>query len=360
MIGWIKALKGVGCEVGVDAIIRGQSENYAELTPEIFPLSPLSKMAIKMMGEGGANLYRGFPNLLGYYRSLKRRRPDVIIVRDLGRWFCLMAAMCAKMQGIKIIIYSQVKYGSQLSEKQFNAINKANNFFRSFWMTPISGENSYKGPSPEKLTYIPFVVDLHEGEKYDPSEVCRLLEIGKFTERKNHLLLLEALKNIKVQGHKFTLTIVGEVSNRAHEDYYSKVVNYIAENGLQGDVTIRINVPHNDMADIFKVSDLFILPATSEPASISVLEAAAYGIPVICSTTCGTKCYIRNQETGYIFEDRSVDDLMKALNWFFDQEDKQQLYRLCIENAKNEISAGNFLNLFDNALQSHFQMNLYR
>jgi len=360
MIGWIKALKSVGCEVGVDAIIRGQSENYAELSPEIFPLSPLSKMAIKIMGEGGANLYRGFPNIFQYYRSLKRRRPDVIIVRDIGRWFCLMAALYAKMQGIKVVIYSQLIMGSQLPEKQFNDVNKATKLFRSFWMTPIRGDISYKGPSPEKVVYIPFVVDLHEREDYEPAGVCRLLEIGKFIERKNHLLLLEALKNLKAEGRTFKLTIVGEISNSAHESYYNKVVNYITDNGLEDDVTIKVNVPHNAMSDIFKASDLFILPATNEPASISVLEAASYGIPVICSTTCGTRCYIRNEETGYIFKDRSVEDLQRALNWFYDQNDKQQLYRVCIENAKNEISAGNFINLLDKALQSYFQLSLYR
>ena len=56
-----------------------------------------------------------------------------------------------------------------------------------------------------------------------------------------------------------------------------------------------------------------MLPALREAASVSVLEAMAHSLPVICSDSNGTQCYIRPGENGYVFGTDDVDGLTAAM-----------------------------------------------
>ena len=52
------------------------------------------------------------------------------------------------------------------------------------------------------------------------------------------------------------------------------------------------------------------LPSSDEPAAVSHLEAMSHSLPVICSDSNGTRCYIRQGENGYVF--RTGDALESA------------------------------------------------
>ena len=67
------------------------------------------------------------------------------------------------------------------------------------------------------------------------------------------------------------------------------------------------------MDRIYERTDLFVLPSTLEPASISQLEAMAFSIPVICSDTNGSACYVENGHNGYLFRDNEEKSLKEAM-----------------------------------------------
>ena len=74
-------------------------------------------------------------------------------------------------------------------------------------------------------------------------------------------------------------------------------------------VKTKVNIPHTRMQDYYQDHDLFVLPATAEPASISVLESVGLGTPSICSDTNGTKFYLLENNFGLTFKDNNEDDL---------------------------------------------------
>ena len=47
---------------------------------------------------------------------------------------------------------------------------------------------------------------------------------------------------------------------------------------------------------------------------IQFLEALSHGCPVICSSQCGTKSYIKHNVNGYIFKNNSKSDLIKYIH----------------------------------------------
>ncbi len=360
MIGWVKALKSINIKVGVHAIMRGNTEDYSELQPKLFALSSISKVIIKIFGEGGVNMYRGFPNPILYLNALRKEKPDVIIVRGLKRWFPIMAAVYGRLLGVKIIIYSQETLYTNYTKKRMFQVEFINALFNSVWITPVLGKVNVKASIPKDSFFIPFVVTT-EGRRtalIPSNNITRILSIGKFTERKNHLLLLEVLLKIKQEGHQFVLTIIGELSGDDHNQYYQQVLEFLTSNNMQDDVILKTNVSHTSIEAFYQDADLFVLPARNEPASIAVLEAIAHGLPVICSTTCGTQWYIDHLQTGYVFESESPDDLEKGIFWYLQHSDKKRM-NAQVKDKGYEISMENYLKQFDKILYAKFCLNLF-
>ncbi|MGY5351719.1 glycosyltransferase family 4 protein [Wenyingzhuangia sp. IMCC45533] len=353
MTGWVKALISAGHRVEVHATLRGYTENYDEIKPIVFEDSAISKLLTKI-GKNGINSPKSFPPAYKYYKFLKANKPDYIIVRDISRYFSLLAALLAKILGIKTVIYSQALLNEKYSLKRQASFNFINWFFDSKWMTPLEGRSIPKKSDnvPSKMVFVPFAVTeiIFKNEFFYKNETKQILSIGKFVPRKCHLLLLESIKDMLSQGYKLHLTLVGEKSSDLHEIEFQKVVNYIDQYNLNEFVTLKTNIPHNEIGSLYKANDLFVLPAEKEPVGIVVLEAMGYGLPVVCSTSCGAKYYIDDDITGCIFEENSKIDLVKAIKWSYDDKNMKVFVKEGSKKIVSRISTQAFLSEFESKI----------
>ena len=106
------------------------------------------------------------------------------------------------------------------------------------------------------------------------------------------------------------------------------------------------------MSQFYKKADIFILPSTQEPASISVLEAGSYGLPVILSDTSGTRCYFKNNFDAKFFYDQDQKDLEKKMIFFLKFPNQLNKYRKnLINNFDKNMSFANYENHFNEILQ---------
>lgn len=347
MIGWVKAFVNAGDEVLINTMRQGYTESYDIVKPVVFKESLVATFLTKIFGNGGPNAPRSFPNIFTYFWYLRKEKPDVIIVRDITRWFSFLAAIYARGLGIKVVIYSQMPLYSKYSVKRKRTIDFINIFFGSFWMTPIKGNGKNAANLPNKVVYIPFVADVVEAAAMiKVNEPVSILMIGKFVDRKNHLELIKVLHDLKVLGYVFHLKVVGENSTPGHNEKLKEIRRYIVNNELENEVTILQNIPNEHMSDLYAESDLFILPASKEPASISVIEAMGYGIPVICADECGTSCYITDNLNGYIFKENDFVGLKICIEKYLNEKDKNAMRLNCRNEAQRLISSENFLNIF--------------
>lgn len=103
-----------------------------------------------------------------------------------------------------------------------------------------------------------------------PSHLPRLLAIGRFVPEKGFLLLIEALANIR---EPWTLTILGDGPERR------AIEECIERYGLRA----RVHLPGfvSNVTDYIRRADIFCQPSTSEGQGLALLEASAYGVPVI-------------------------------------------------------------------------------
>ena len=136
-------------------------------------------------------------------------------------------------------------------------------------------------------------------------------------------MMVHAVENL---GEKYPLhlTIAGELSNHFHQEYYDKITAYVREHGLEDRVTFYCNLNKTRVMEEYAKADLYVIPSTGEPASITVIEGMAFSIPVISGSDNGTANYIAEGKTGYVFKDCDQKDL----------EEKMELILCDRENLK--------------------------
>ncbi len=163
----------------------------------------------------------------------------------------------------------------------------------------------------EQIAYIPnFLVPSEFEPRYSPGKY--FLYLGRLSSEKGLLTLIEAF--MKITFGKASLAIVGEgpiktqLENMAKSDARIRFTGYLSGNTLK-------EITRNALA--------VIVPSEwYENAPISILEALAFGKPVVGSQIGGIPEMIDDAVNGYLFEPGNVDDLREKLELVLSMPDK--------------------------------------
>ena len=97
---------------------------------------------------------------------------------------------------------------------------------------------------------------------------------------KNHLLLIEALAEVKNDIPDISLVCTGNKT-----EYYSAIEKKLKELKLESSVKFLGIVPEEDLIGLYKNSELVVIPTLYEAGSGPLYEAMKYKVPVICANT---------------------------------------------------------------------------
>jgi glycosyltransferase involved in cell wall biosynthesis len=343
-VGLVKALLARGHRVVFHSLLHGNTEDHSVVAPLIIPEGRASKIVHRLSGEGGVNRPRAFPSPLAYYNELKREQADVLIVRGPTRAFSLVAAACARLLGVRVVFYSQDHLRRRYSAARRLATWLLLRLFCAAWYTPLLGA-ARSGHPPKGRYFVPFVVESDAAGR-KRLERPTILMVGKYNPRKNHLLLIEALAPIMAQ-REIDIVIIGECATPEQAELRGAVEKRVTELGLEDRITLVENLPYPRMPEFYRSAHLFVLPASDEPAAISVLEAIAFGVPAICSDSCGTRFYIEEGVTGGVFRSESLTDLERVLReWLEDEPRLREASTRCKEAAASAFSGDAFYERF--------------
>jgi glycosyltransferase involved in cell wall biosynthesis len=192
-----------------------------------------------------------------------------------------------------------------------------------------------------------------------PGEGPRILMIGKYhQERKKHLLLLQALSQLK-DRYRFTATIVGECATEAQRLKFKFIKHEAGCMKMAGMIDFKQNVPYNQIADLYATHHIFVLPAINEQYGVSVNEALGYGLPVICTDTCGASFNISDGENGYVIKSDDLEELTTALEILIsDYQRLSQMRARSLQYARENLSADVFYAKFSRLVRERFSIQL--
>ncbi len=144
--------------------------------------------------------------------------------------------------------------------------------------------------------------------------IHRILVPGRIIARKNQIMLLYYLRSYSdFQGKIF---FAGRIEDKM---YYSKLQTFIKRNHLQERIEFLGNVA--DMCAEYEKADLVVLPSLSEGTPNVVLEAYAYGRPVIVSDIEMEKDIVKNPNLRFSLSDiDEIDRCIKYVQTLSDEE----------------------------------------
>lgn len=167
----------------------------------------------------------------------------------------------------------------------------------------------YSGP----VHLIPMGVDV---ERFCPEPKARAqgdglvgVTVARLTWTKGHRFFLRAMRQAIDDGVDIRYQIVGAGTHRA------EIESEIATLGLEDRVTLLGQLGEDEVRDLLRKADLFALTSVGkgEAAPVSVMEAMACGLPVICSQIGGTGAMIETGVDGFLVGQEDVDAIAAAL-----------------------------------------------
>ena len=303
----VKALLDAGHRVSFAATVRGLSEVYDEL-------EPIMVGAIRMpqwTRKGSVS----WPEPFDFWKTMRELRPDVVVVRDAFTTFGTLAVASARALRAKVVLYSQNPMHRRIALWKVIANSLTARAASARHMTPVLGCPKRYRPPFGALMYVPFVMEpqTSPGRKaWFGCDALNVITVGKFVERKNHAMFLRAIARL-AERYPIRATIVGECEAVEARKLLSRIVEIRNGMGLGDRVQIKTNLSYHEVQREYAAHDLFVLPSSDEPAAVSHLEAMSHSLPVICSDSNGTACYIRQGENGYVFRSGDQDDLERCI-----------------------------------------------
>ena len=118
-------------------------------------------------------------------------------------------------------------------------------------------------------------------------EVPTLLYVGRIQPTKGTDVALEAFRILADQVEDSRLVIVGAPSGAVGANEYDALQRRAKSLDLSDRVTFAEPVPHREMPDVYRASDLVMVPSRSESFGLVAAEAMASGVPVLAARVGG-------------------------------------------------------------------------
>ena len=358
----VKALLAAGHQVSYLALTHDGSTEYSALTPTILGFSRTYDMYLRLSGlwkrddptavlNGRAARIDGVPPFAAFWNELRRRDPDVIVIRNPFTAYGRRAVLAGCMMRKKLILYSQAPLRSlpplrarrhpwkrPLTKLLLRAAD-------THWMTPLLGDHE-QATRIANCRYVPFVMEPQtrpDRKSWFNGGNINLLSIGRYQRRKNLHLFLDVVSRL---SGRFPVrwTIIGVCATSEHREELADLEARSVRLGIAGTGRFEVNLSFSEVQKEYQRHDVFVLPSRMEPAAISPLEAMAHSLPVVCSDTNGTRCYVRADENGLVFRSDDADDLEACLGRMMrDRARLRQMGARSYELVLTEHSPGRYV-----------------
>lgn len=186
-----------------------------------------------------------------------------------------------------------------------------------YFLTPsefVRKSLRYSGVTDEQMLNCPYGVDVSQFscKTYDSERSGRPLEfiyVGGVKELKGISYLLEAF--LRIPQHRARLTVVGKYNpDDLDIQPYKQVVSFT---GM---------VLHSEIPELLKKSDVYVFASLGEGLSLSTLEAAACGLPLIVSENSGVNDNMLEGREGFTIPIQDIDAIVEKVLWYCDHPEQ--------------------------------------
>src|SRR5262249_34590231 len=119
--------------------------------------------------------------------------------------------------------------------------------------------------------------------------------------------VIEAMPRLLRQLPDLRYLVVGDGSDRTRLEAKARA------HGLSEHVIFAGRIPEAEKVAHYNLADLYVMPSQGEGFGITLIEAAACGIPVVGSSIDGSRDALLDGELGRMVDPNKSDDLIQAI-----------------------------------------------
>lgn len=274
-------------------------------------LSEFEKLGIKVK-VFNKKTKLGFGVIWQIFKNLKRYRPQIVHTHLFAADF--WGKIAAILAGVPVIITTE--HSVNLEESVFK--QKVKVLLSYFTDKIVAVSQAVRNHYVEKVkirgTKVIVIyngVDLNRFvfrgfRPIDLTKPINAVMVARLEEVKGHKYLIEAMPLILGRYPNLILNIVGDGSLR------KKLEEQARDLKLSDKIVFWREVLEPEK--IFSKMDFFILPSLWEGLGISLLEAQAFGLPVLTSDIPGATEVVEDGKTGLLFEVKNPQAISKSID----------------------------------------------
>ncbi|MHA1250024.1 MAG: glycosyltransferase family 4 protein [Candidatus Helarchaeota archaeon] len=293
----------------------GQNKNNIEKNVYIIPAKEIFKIPIS---------FKLIPFLLN-------KKFDIFYLNFGGLYFPDIGFIIAKLKRIPIISHVHIDIHSySILGKLFFY------FYNNFWLKFILKNSDITiFPTRSFQTYflskyklnipnivIPYGFFMNKFKNFKKANLNGppiIIFVGRLQKQKNVILFVKAIYYLSQKIENFKVYIIGEGYLR---DY---LISYVKKLKINKYIDFLGRLLEDELIDIYKKSDILVLPSRLESAGIVILEALASSVIVVGSDVPGINSIIKNNINGYLIKNITPKNLSTLLykiilnreNWDF-------------------------------------------
>jgi glycosyltransferase involved in cell wall biosynthesis len=270
----------------------------------------------------------------GCLSSAGRHRPDYIISTHVN--FGPAANLARQFFGVPFCLVAHgIDIHPDLPARTVDALRSADKIIAvSEWTR--DRVLSLSGINPSRIEILPNTFDESRfgvgpkpkalAKRYGISDKCKIiLSVARLdaSERyKGYDRLIRCLARLEKECGPIHFVLVGEGEDKQRADAVTRIL------GVERHVTFAGFVPDEELADHYRLADVFAMPSTGEGFGIVFLESMGCGTPVVAGNQDGSVDALANGELGVLVDPESVDEIVagieqvvrcKGPSWWYDR-----------------------------------------
>lgn len=305
----------------VDLMDTADRKSFDVFACSLYPES--GRIFEKQLREKGLNVFYmdkkigpDFSILSKLYVLYRNVKPDVVHTHRYLLRYCLPAALLA---GVPVKVHTVHNIAKKEVDAPGRLLNRA--AFRYFGVTPVGISDAITRTVKEEygLETVPQICNGVRTRGYefsaekrrmtrkalDTEDSFTCIHVGRFSEQKNHALLIRAFSRALGRMPNMTLLLVGD------GELKGKAEVLVKELGVQQ--RVRMLGIREDIASLLFASDLFIFSSDWEGLPLTVIEAMAAKLPVVSTRVGGVPDLVEDGRSGYLVEKGDERGLAEAI-----------------------------------------------
>lgn len=202
----------------------------------------------------------------------------------------------------------------------------------------------YNGIDIEKFRKVKVNKKMKLTELGISKENCKIVTtVGRVTKQKGQIYFVRAAKLILKQFPNTYFLIVGDYSNDA--DYAQKVKRIAYDMGIEN--KIIFTGVRQDIPEVLKISDVFVLPSLWEGFVTVILEAMASGLPVVATDVGSIREVIKNEVNGMIIPPKNDLSIATSVIKLLGNEEYAERIAINGQESVKSFSIENTVQLYE-------------